>query len=307
MEPIFKEFSPARKMWMLVFIFSVSFIIFSILSSLFLIPVLNITSLDELNKLFESGDPAVVRAMKMVQLVASIGSFIVPAHIFSLLVSGNYKSYFGFDKIPALKLMGIAVITMICAQPLINAMATLNEHMSLPSFLHELEVWMRNSEDKNKIATEQFLKMNSINELLLNIFIVAVIPAIGEEMFFRGAMQKTIIEWGGGIHKGIWISAIVFSAFHFQFFGFFPRMVLGALFGYMMIWGRTIWLPIVAHFTNNAGAVILSYLIQKEYLPKGADEIGSVNAEIIYTVISILIVGACMFYVYKYRPAESEL
>lgn len=301
MEPVFKEFPPARKMWMLIFITVVSLITFSLLSSFAFLSVPNITSPEQFNALFEAGDPAAVMAMKMVQLIASIGTFIVPAHIFSLLVLGDYKSYFGFDKTSSVKLLLLACVTMICAQPLINAMGVLNEHMSFPAFMKSIEDWMRDAEDKNAIATERFLKMDTMSDLLLNIFIVGVIPAIGEEMFFRGAMQKTLVEWTRNPHKAVWISAIIFSAIHIQFYGFFPRMVLGALFGYMMVWSGSIWLPVVAHFTNNAGGVILSYLIQREYLPKGADELGSQSGQLLYTILSVIIVGACMYYFHRKR------
>jgi membrane protease YdiL (CAAX protease family) len=290
---------------MLIFIFSVSLIVFSLVASLFLLPTLNITSVDELNTLFNNGDPGVIRTMKMVQLVSSIGSFIVPAHIFSLLSAGNYKEYFGFDKKPAFNTFLLVCLVMLCAMPLINAMAALNAQMQLPSFLSDFENWLKTAEERNKIVTQQFLKMDSFGDLWLNLFIVAFIPALGEEMFFRGAMQKTIIDWNkGNIHKGIWISAIVFSAFHFQFYGFLPRMVIGAMLGYMMVWGGSVWLPVAAHFTNNAAAVILSYLIQKEHLPKSIEEVGSVSEEIIYTVLSIVIVGYLLFRLYKSKKSN---
>lgn len=307
MEPIFKELTAARKFGMLVFIFSVSYLTFYLLSGIILVSSTGIQSQEEFMAALTNGNEHVILMAKMAQLLASIGAFVVPAHVFSLLSTGDYKTYFGFEKIPAPKNFLFACLAMFCAMPLINAMVSINEAVVLPSFLSDIEKWMRVSEESNKILTEQFLKMDSVNDLLLNLLVVALIPAIGEEMLFRGAIQKTIIEWTGNIHKGIWISAIVFSFFHFQFYGFLPRMMMGAMLGYMMVWNGSVLLPAAAHFTNNAAAVVLSYLIQKEYLPKNIEEVGSASEEIIYIIISIVIVGACMFRLYKNRSATSEL
>lgn len=267
--------------------------------------MLNVQSLNELDRLMMNGDPGVIMYMKMVQLVGSVGSFIVPAHLFALLTQGEYKSFFGFETVPTkIKFIWVCC-AMLAAQPLINAMAAWNESMSLPSFLSGLEEWMKQAEAQNKKITDYFLKMDSPYDILLNMLIVAVIPAFGEEMFFRGAMQKTILSWNGNVHKSVWISAFVFSFFHFQFYGFLPRMVMGAMLGYMMIWSGSIWLPVIAHFTNNASAVLLSYLVQHNYLPESVEQVGSVSEEIIYTIISSVVVVFLMYLLYKSRTRHT--
>jgi len=89
--------------------------------------------------------------------------------------------------------------------------------------------------------------------------IVAVVPAVGEELLFRGVLQKIMIAWTKNPHFGVWITAFLFSALHLQFFGFFPRMLLGALFGYLFLWSKSLWLPILGHFINNGTVVLASY------------------------------------------------
>jgi membrane protease YdiL (CAAX protease family) len=106
--------------------------------------------------------------------------------------------------------------------------------------------------------------MDSFNLLLLNVLMLAIIPALGEELVFRASLQKILGRWTGNYHLAIWLSAIIFSGIHFQFYGFFPRMFLGALFGYLLVWSGSIWLPILAHFLNNAMATVGAYVLQLE-------------------------------------------
>src|SRR5690606_2422366 len=119
--------------------------------------------------------------------------------------------------------------------------------------------WMKVQELQMEKITEKILQVTSFSGLLLNLLVIAIIPAIGEELLFRGCLQPVFHRWTKNIHIAIWITAIIFSAIHVQFYGFIPRMLMGAVFGYMLYWGRSIWLPIIAHFINNATAVIYTF------------------------------------------------
>jgi len=96
--------------------------------------------------------------------------------------------------------------------------------------------------------------------MILNLFIIAILPAVGEEFFFRGVLQKILIRLFKSVHVAIWVTAFIFSAIHFQFFGFVPRFILGLIFGYLFFWSGTLWLPVISHFINNAVPVIMSYI-----------------------------------------------
>jgi membrane protease YdiL (CAAX protease family) len=96
--------------------------------------------------------------------------------------------------------------------------------------------------------------------MILNLFIIAILPAVGEEFFFRGVLQKILIKLFKSGHVGIWVTAFIFSAIHFQFFGFVPRFILGLIFGYLFFWSGTLWLPVISHFINNAVPVIMAYI-----------------------------------------------
>jgi len=157
---------------------------------------------------------------------------------------------------------------------------------------------MEASEQKAMELTEAFLVMNSIGDLLINLFLIGLIPAIGEELLFRGVLQQLFTKWTGKVHLAIFISAFLFSAIHLQFFSFLPRFVLGIVLGYMFYWSKNLWLPILAHFTNNTLAIIFTYhfvadKIQIDFL----NEETSVN--ISAALISLLAVALLMFLLYK--------
>ena len=88
---------------------------------------------------------------------------------------------------------------------------------------------------------------------------MAILPAIGEELLFRGVFQRLLTEWTRNIHWGIILAALLFSFFHFEFYGFLPRFLLGVFFGYLFVWTSSIWVPILAHFTNNFIIVVYSF------------------------------------------------
>jgi membrane protease YdiL (CAAX protease family) len=106
--------------------------------------------------------------------------------------------------------------------------------------------------------------MKSGNDLFVNLLLVAFVPAVMEELYFRGALQKTIKDWFGNAIPAIILTAIIFSAFHFSFFGFLSRMALGVMLGFIYEYTKTIWLPILLHFINNGVAIIGLYLVRND-------------------------------------------
>lgn len=203
-----------------------------------------------------------IKFLKIIQLFISIGTFVLPAIIFSKQESDNSITFLKLKKDVDIRLMLIAIILTYCISPLIEWSIVLNKQMILPEFLKGLELWMRQKEEEAAIITRQFLEMRSIGDLLVNLLIIAVIPAIGEELLFRGCLQRIFTWWTKNYHVGIWIAAIIFSAIHVQFFGFLPRLFLGALFGYLFYWSGNLLIPILAHFINNGTQVVLAYFIQ---------------------------------------------
>ncbi len=210
-----------------------------------------------------TGAASSIEIIKLLQLFISTGMFVVPALFFARLESKNWTQYLNLRGFPY-TLIILAVLIMLSSGPLLELSAQINKSMKLPGFLQGLEQWMLSKELEMAEMTKQLLKMNSMGVLLFNILMLSVIPAIGEELIFRGCLQKIFAKWTGNKHMAIWVTAIIFSAIHVQFYGFLPRMLLGALFGYLLVWSGTIWIPILAHFMNNAVAVITAYVYQRQ-------------------------------------------
>ena len=140
--------------------------------------------------------------------------------------------------------------------------------------------------------TQAFLVMNTPLDLLINLLIIAVIPALGEELLFRSLIQKLVYKWKSNIHLSIWLTAFLFSAVHMQFLGFFPRMLLGALLGYMLVWTGSL-AAIMAHFTNNAIAVTdLLFRIRAASVTLENSELG---LELVVSVVGTLL----LLYIFK--------
>ena len=132
--------------------------------------------------------------------------------------------------------------------------------MHLPGWLSGVEQWMIDKEDQADNLIDTLVSSNTFGTMMINLFIIALIPAIGEELIFRGVFQKIFVKLFKSGHLAIWVTAFIFSAIHFQFFGFIPRFILGLVFGYLFFWSGTLWLPVISHFINNAFPVILTYM-----------------------------------------------
>ena len=213
---------------------------------------------------FFSGDLGANLALtKTVQIASSTGMFIIPAIFFARIESRNWQDYLRLkSSLPVLFIF--TILLMFISVPLLELSVEINASMKLPAFLEEMEEWMRRQEDQMAELTKRLLTMNSVSDLLVNLLMLAVIPAIGEELIFRGCLQRLFKEIIGNHHVAIWLTAIIFSAIHMQFYGFIPRMLLGAMFGYLLVWSNSLWLPILAHFVNNATAVITAYVFQQQ-------------------------------------------
>lgn len=193
--------------------------------------------------------------MRMMQLISALGTFLLPALAVAWLCSSDPTSYLYIKRRVDVKILLLVLISMFLFSPTITLTALLNKQMVLPSFMAPIENWMKAQEALAEQLTNTLLEGSGVLTLLYNLLVIAVMAGITEEFLFRGALQRIIGQWTTNHHIVIWSAAIVFSAFHMQFYGFLPRMLLGAYFGYLLYWGRNIWIPVLAHFVNNAFAV----------------------------------------------------
>lgn len=209
------------------------------------------------------GDSSNVEMLRLIQIFSSFGMFVVAALIYARLQSNDWLNYLNLKKFNLI-LAILTILIMLSFGPLMEFSNELNKNMVLPEFLKEIETWMKLKEDQTAEMIKQLLVMNSVPVLLINMLMFAIIPAVGEELIFRGCLQRIFGRWTGNYHIAIWLTAILFSTIHFQFYGFMPRMLLGALFGYLLVWSGSLWLPILAHFMNNGLAVVTAYVYQQQ-------------------------------------------
>jgi hypothetical protein len=138
-----------------------------------------------------------------------------------------------------------------------------NATVDFPAFLDAFERWAKAKEDMLRELTLELTKISTIPQLILGLIVFAVLPAIGEELAFRGIVQQELQRWWRNPHLAIWVAAIIFGAIHMQFYGVVPRIMLGVLFGYLYWWSGNIWVPIIGHFINNGFMVLMMFLAQR--------------------------------------------
>ena len=215
------------------------------------------------------------QSMLAMLTIQDIFAFILPAVVAMALFYLRPLHVMGLDRMPSLKALAVVVVFYLVSLPAMNWLVDFNGSMVLPSWMSGVEEAMRQAEDMAADATKQILDINTIPQLLSCLFVVGLMAGLSEEMLFRGAMQRTMQDSRLGAHTAIWVTAIVFSAFHMQFFGFLPRMLLGAWLGYLFVWTRSLWVPIIAHTLNNSTVVVMSYLAGKGVVPEGfGDNLG---------------------------------
>ena len=180
----------------------------------------------------------------------------------------------------------------IVSLPAMNWLVSINESMSLPASLSGIEQWMRTTEDAAAQTTKELLDIHTIGELLACTFVVGLMAGVSEEILFRGAMLRTMQDSRLGTHAVVWIVAIIFSAIHMQFFGFLPRMLLGVWLGYLLVWSRSLWVPIIAHTLNNSTVVLFSYLTGIGLIPEGYGDRLGLPAEGAFPWVALLSLAA---------------
>ena len=287
-----------------ILILSVS--VFTMISLYLLEPFfgINMLALQEMNEHLDS--PAFLRALEFLQIVQALGLFIVPVMVFSWLTEKNLVSYPGLNQgVPIISIISVFAL-ILAAQPIINWMAEWNSKMTLPVSLHAIQDWMKYAEEEAATLTEAFLTIKTPIDFVIVFIMVAVLPAIGEEMLFRGVIQKLLKEWLKNAHLAIFISAFLFSALHMQFFGFVPRLLLGMLLGYLLEWSGSLWLPVAAHFINNGSAVILSYFQKQGKLNFDPDKIGTGENSTFMLIVCLAIVSLLIVRLSKTKQ-ETEI
>lgn len=232
--------------------------------------------------------------------LSSAATFILPAYIFQRMK--KQVEMFPKQNLTNWKMYLLGILFLFAFAPCMSLISEWNANMRLPEIWRGIEEWMRMKEDEMALLTENLVMTTDLHRLLLNVVVIAILPAIGEELFFRGALQHIGARIFKNEYVAIWVVALVFSAIHVQFYGFFPRLLLGVFFGYMVVWTKNIWTAVVAHFVNNVMVTVWAFY----YATQGrsyADFMESGSYSIIVYLGSFIfsIIIAFIFYQYTTR------
>lgn len=237
-------------------------------------------------------DNDVVNDARNYQLVSDIIMFVIPVIVFAFLVTKHKLQYLQINKTGKLSVVIMGALVLVVATPLINFLAELNQRIPLPANLQNLE------QMADALETA-LLSHDTMRDLVLNLFVMALAAAVIEELFFRGVLQKIMVKITKSTHWGIWLSAVIFSAIHLQFSGFLPRMLMGVYLGYLLVWSGSLWVTMLAHFMNNAVAVLFSYFEAKKMISDTVEKVGSQGSEYMYVIASTALVILLMIAIYR--------
>ena len=218
--------------------------------------------------------------MKIGQGISSIFMFVVPPIVYYFVTRKAHPMHdLGFRGInkPWPLFVIVAFALVFVSLPVTNQLSAWNENMKLGGALQALEDMLKALEETAAAATEQMLTVDTIGGLLLNLVVIALIPAIGEELTFRGVLQQSLTRKMNP-HVAIILSSAIFSFIHFQFYGFLPRMFLGMLLGYVFYISNSLWPNILMHFLNNGCAVVVYYLNNKGFINVDVDHFGQTQS-----------------------------
>ena len=239
----------------------------------------------------------------IMQGLSSLLLFTATALIYWRWMERKRVSQFNSRRAPAIGGFIFVFILQLAFLPFNSWLANLNEHIRLPSGLSRLEALLKEMERSAAEITEFLAQSDTLPQLFTNIVVIGVIAGIGEELIFRGIVLRKLLKGCKNAHAAVWISAAIFSAIHFQFYGFLPRMMLGALFGYLYVWTGNIRVPIAAHIFNNTLAVILYHLIHKGIISPEFEKMESIP--LLGVVVSTLVFAGLLYTFFKQQKAGS--
>lgn len=215
---------------------------------------------------------------KISQGLSSVFMFVVPPVVYYVITrKSRPMQALGFRKARPVWVVFVGIVLMFVSLPVTNQLTLWNEGMDLGAAFQQLEDYLKALEETAKSATEKMLDVDTVGGMLLNLLIIALIPAVGEELTFRGMMQQSLTRRMNP-HVAIFLSAAIFSFIHFQFYGFLPRMFLGILMGYMFYITGSLWTSILMHFVNNGSVVVLYYLDNKGILDTDVEHFGALES-----------------------------
>lgn len=257
MKGLLKSKSPGGQLLLLTGICIFSFFIVSLIGTGILATMtgIKLTELSDISK-WDYSKPEIIFLIRGMQVVQFIGLFVIPVFVCSRLFSTDAGKYLGFKRPSNNLYYVVAIAILIAAIPLVNFLGEINQLVHFPK---AIEGWMKRSEEEAAKTVNALLAKRTIKDLLINFICIAGLAAVGEELLFRGMVQRLFIKMFKNPWPGIIIAALLFSAMHLQFYGFLPRFALGILLGAIYWYSGSLWTAIVAHFVYDALVILLVY------------------------------------------------
>lgn len=287
--------TPLTTLLLLFACVAAGFFVAAFVGSLAILPF--ISSLEDAASMLSDPQPDDWWAIMIQQLITAVILFIVTPYVFVKFVLQSSNRYL-FTQTPGFLLKGIALTTVItiCFMGFNSILVEWNSEMILPDFMDSIERWMKAKEDQLAKLTSFLTDFDTAEKYLFTMLVIGVIPAIGEEYLFRGVLQTQFEKFMKNPHLAILLASILFSAFHFQFYGFLPRMALGMLFGYLFYFSGNLIYPVIAHFLNN-GLTVTAFYLNKT----GIIDFDIENAEspTTWVVLVFLAIGIMLMFVFR--------
>ena len=249
-------------------------------------------------------NPQDLNSLRFMQISSQLFTFVFPPIAYAFLVKEKPVNALGLKNSKILWfLIGTAMIFAI--MPLNSILAEWNAGLTLPESLSALEQIMKDMQESATAMIEKFVSVDTIGGLILNLFMIAGLAAIGEELLFRSIIQTSLIKICKNAHVGILIASAIFSFIHLEFYGFVPRLILGMLLGYMFYFSGSIWIPMLLHFLNNGTVVLIYFLNNKGITNIDVDTFGQTSIPVL--IVSIVVMIALFLFSIKYSDQERTI
>ena len=249
-------------------------------------------------------NPQDLNALRFMQISSQLFTFVFPPIAYAFLVKEKPVNALGLKNAKILWfLIGTAMIFAI--MPLNSILAEWNAGLKLPESLSALEQMIKDMQESATAMIEKFVSVDTIGGLMLNLFMIAGLAALGEELLFRSIIQTSLIKICKNAHVGILIASAIFSFIHLEFYGFVPRLILGMLLGYMFYFSGSIWIPMLMHFLNNGTVVLIYFLNNKGITNIDVDTFGQTSIPIL--IVSIVVMIALFLFSIKYSYKERTI
>ncbi len=244
----------------------------------------------------ESPSREALNAMRILQAGYAIGAFLLAGLAANRFLGFSNLNLLNFNPTPVQWALSFAI--PVAALPAVMFLGWLNENIPFPSPVEHWREFLLAKDAEGIEMMMRLLAQNTGSDFIFNLLLIAVLPAIAEEFFFRGYLQR-VLQGKWNIHLAVWITAAVFSLFHLQYSGFLPRLILGAALGYVFVWSKSLWPSIILHFINNAAAVVAVFYFGADMMSQDPAELAGDTSFFSSAFFSVVLTVFLLFAFYK--------